>query len=102
MTMVPDTSPGVDPDPLTSPGSQVHLSLPVSMSTAKRPPRPVGLPARMALPATVAGPQSRKPAFTVNFSVGAVRSGRFVEGSDCANPANGKNAAATTATPHQR
>ena len=84
MTMSPETAGAVATPgfPWNVPvGRDDHFTLPVSMSTANRPPLFDELPPRMVVPAMVVGAQSLKPGFTVNFSVGAVRSGWIEEGS---------------------
>ena len=80
MTTSPETAGAVETDavPLKT-GRNIHFTLPVEVSTANRPPRLVGLPPRIVVPAIVVGPQSLKPGFTVSFSVGAVRSGWMAE-----------------------
>src|ERR1039458_6442840 len=88
MASSPVTAGGVDKPavPVLNTGRYVHFTLPVSMLMANRPPLPVWLPARIVVPATVAGPQSLKPGLTVSASTGAFRSGWIRGGSDCANP----------------
>jgi hypothetical protein len=62
--------------PLAVPaGRKDHFSFPVTVSTAKRPPRFDEFPPMIVVPARTVRAQSRKPGLTVNFSVGAVRSG---------------------------
>src|SRR3989338_2009924 len=70
MTMSPETAGAVAPHGFPYPeGRDVHFTLPVSVSTAKRPPRFDELPARIVVPVIVAGPQSLNPGFTVNVSL---------------------------------
>src|ERR1035437_8035776 len=103
--MSPETAGGVDTEavPVLKTGRCDHLTFPLSMSTANRRPRFVGLPASIVVPATVAGPQSLKPGLTVSFSAGAVRSGWIDGGSGCANPNTVQSAAPVIAPPpHHR
>src|ERR1035437_6550116 len=103
--MSPETAGGVDTEavPVLKTGRCDHFTFPLSMSTANRPPRFVGLPASIIVPATVAGPQSLKPGLTVSFSAGAVRSG-WIAGGSCANPNTVHHAAPIIAPPprHRR
>src|ERR1035437_7893269 len=98
--MSPETAGAVATDavPPLNTGRSVHFTLPVAMSMANNPPRPVGLPPRIVMPAIVAGPQSLKPGLTVSFSAGAVLSGWMADGSDCAN-VNAVQSAAPTIAP---
>ena len=62
--------------PLAVPvGRKDHFSAPVVVSTPNRPPRFDEFPPMIIVPAGTVGDQSRNPGFTVNFSVGAFRSG---------------------------
>src|ERR1035437_6684048 len=88
MASSPATAGGVDrpAGPVLNTGRYVHFTLPVSMLMANRPPLPVWLPARIVVPATVAGLQSLKPGFTVSVSTGWLRTGWIRAGSGCASP----------------
>src|SRR4029450_8216790 len=85
--MRPDTAGAVATKglPLAVPvGRNVHFNLPAEASTAKRPPRFDEFPPMIVVPAITARAQSRKPGLTVNFSIGAVRSGAIL-GEVCAS-----------------
>src|ERR1019366_8566173 len=95
MTLSPETAGGVDtePVPVLKAGRCAHFTFPLSMSMANVPPRPVWLPARIVVPATVAGLQSLKPALTVSLSTGVVQRGWISGGADdCANPSTEQSA----------
>src|ERR1017187_779984 len=95
MTSSPATAGGVETDavPVLNAGRYAHFTLPLSMSMANRPPRPVWLPARIVVPATAAGLQSLKPGFTVSVSTGWLRIGWIRVESDCASPGNAHSTA---------